>query len=142
MYDLSKLKSLHEKATQGEWENSTGFVRARTPVEAILGENVRVTLSCTWVAETVRGEGYVPGNGNAEYIAALHNAFPQIAAALDRAQRVEEALVKLTHRADRIGGDRDGMPECPWCHNDQGLLHDNDCDLVSARAALKESKDG
>ena len=137
MYDLSKLKSLHEKATQGEWENSTGFVRARTPVEAILGENVRVTLSCTWVAETVRGEGYVPGNGNAEYIAALHNAFPQIAAALERAQRVEEALVRFQNTFLAY----DEVSSLTKWHEHMGAANE------AARAALaqpdeKESKDG
>lgn len=52
-------------------------------------------------------------------------------------------LNRLMDRADRIGGDRDGMPECPWCKADgDGDWHAPDCDLVAARAALAAAKGG
>jgi hypothetical protein len=36
---------------------------------------------------------------------------------------------------DAAGGDRDGMPECPWCRSD-GSYHTEGCALVAARLAL------
>jgi len=52
------------------------------------------------------------------------------------------ALEQCLNGADRIGGDRDGMPECPWCRSGpDGDDHADDCDLVKARAALAILRD-
>lgn len=88
--DLDALEALYGKATPGEWENSRGFVRARTAVDGKMDGSIKVTLSCTWVAETLHGEGYVPGNGNADYIATLHNAFPELLALARKGQQSEK----------------------------------------------------
>ncbi len=65
--------------------------------------------------------------------------------------RLKAALQDVTTGMDRAGGDRDGMPECPWCqsqgHEDaeEGYAHDGDCSLMMARAALTpqgQSTDG
>lgn len=52
-------------------------------------------------------------------------------------RRLVKVLSDLLDRADRIGGDRDGMPECPWCHADgAGDWHYPHCTLPKARAAV------
>ena len=91
---LDELKSLHAKATEGEWENCRGFVRSKLPVSGTLVNGATIHLSRTWVAETIRGEGYVPDNGNADFIAAIKNAFPALVAAI-------EARVNVL--ADQVG---------------------------------------
>lgn len=57
--------------------------------------------------------------------------------------RLKVALQDVTIGMDRAGGDRDGMPECPWCQSqgrpedaEEGYAHDVDCSLMMARAAL------
>lgn len=57
--------------------------------------------------------------------------------------RLKAALQDVTIGMDRAGGDRDGMPECPWCQSqgrpedaEEGYAHDVDCSLMMARAAL------
>lgn len=89
--------ALIASATPGEWENSAGFVRAKNPVE-LQGDGFKVGLSCTWVAETVQGEGYVPGNGNAASIVAAVNLLkehgPALLAALENDARWQ-TLVRL-----------------------------------------------
>jgi hypothetical protein len=47
-----------------------------------------------------------------------------------------EALRRVTDGMDQAGGDRDGMPECPWCHTQESERHDSDCELIAARRAL------
>ena len=55
----------------------------------------------------------------------------------DQAAALAEALEKVTERMDRAGGDRDGMPECPWCRcGPDGDNHSPGCELDMARAAL------
>jgi len=66
--------------------------------------------------------------------------------------RLKAALQDVTIGMDRAGGDRDGMPECPWCQSqgrpedaEEGYAHDVDCSLMMARAALTtqgQSTDG
>ena len=66
--------------------------------------------------------------------------------------RLKAALQDVTIGMDRAGGDRDGMPECPWCQSqgrpedaEEGYAHDVDCSLMMARAALPtqgQSTDG
>ena len=87
---LDELKSLHAKATEGEWENCRGFVRSKLPVSGTLVNGATIHLSRTWVAETIRGEGYVPDNGNADFIAAIKNAFPALVAAIEAAREDAE----------------------------------------------------
>ena len=62
-------------------------------------------------------------------------------AAEERVQELERALHVVTDRMDRSGGDRDGMPECPWCRaGPDGDDHADDCELLIARAALAKGK--
>lgn len=98
---IDELKALEAKATLGPWENSAGFVRAQVPVTGTLGNDVQVTLSCTWVAETTRGEGYVPGNGNADFIAALRN---NCAALIACAEALKELSNMYASTWDRVDG--------------------------------------
>ncbi len=65
------------------------------------------------------------------------------------AEALRAGLRTVTEGMDRAGGDRDGMPECPWCHReDPGTddmpeteRHDADCELVAARRALSGGGD-
>jgi hypothetical protein len=41
---------------------------------------------------------------------------------------------------DQAGGDRDGMPECPWCHSDSADSHSPGCELVALRAAVAAAR--
>ncbi len=51
------------------------------------------------------------------------------------------ALKVVTNHMDRAGGDRDGMPECPWCKSGpDGDGHSGDCELLIARAALAKAE--
>jgi hypothetical protein len=50
------------------------------------------------------------------------------------------ALKALAAHMDRAGGDRDGMPECPWCKWQEGDSHANDCELLIARAAIENAE--
>ena len=50
--------------------------------------------------------------------------------------QMREALKLVTDNMDQAGGDRDGMPECPWCHVQDAESHAGDCELMRARAAL------
>jgi hypothetical protein len=60
-----------------------------------------------------------------------------------RATRAEGAL-RVCEAAldgmDQSGGDRDGMPECPWCHSDSAERHDSDCGLAIARKAIAAAR--
>lgn len=58
-----------------------------------------------------------------------------------RERVLRDVLQSLTDRADRIGGDGYGMPECPWCGADGSsdetdLWHSPECPLPKARAVL------
>ena len=73
--DIERLRSLHEKATPGEWRGGhrcDGSIRA-----TVDGKRVSICADLS--------------TADAAYIAALHNALPTLAAALERAQRVEAA---------------------------------------------------
>lgn len=51
------------------------------------------------------------------------------------------ALEALSEDMDRAGGDRDGMPECPWCKaGPDGADHLTDCELIEARAAISKAR--
>lgn len=86
---VRELDALYEKATKGVWENSAGFVRSILPQKWSGGGNLEIHTSCTWVAETTRGEGYIPGNGNADFIVAFKNSWPTLRAALTHGSSVE-----------------------------------------------------
>lgn len=56
-------------------------------------------------------------------------------------RRLLEALKALSVHMDRVGGDRDGMPECPWCkHGPDGDDHAGNCELLAARDAITEAE--
>ena len=89
---LSELEKLAREATKGEWENNGGFVRSRLPQEYV-GDSIKITLSTTWIAETVRGEGYIKGNKNAYFIAAAN---PQtVLALIERVRELEEKIENI-----------------------------------------------
>ncbi len=61
-----------------------------------------------------------------------------IVRAVNAYQPLVEALRAVTEHMDRAGGDRDGMPECPWCRVQDDQEHMADCELLKARAVLAQ----
>jgi hypothetical protein len=76
--DVARLRELYQKATEGEWENSSGFVRARNGGNRYEGEGFSIQTSCQWVAECRDGEAFYNWQNNAEFIAAIKNATPAL----------------------------------------------------------------
>jgi hypothetical protein len=60
----------------------------------------------------------------------------------EAAPELLDALKALAEHMDRAGGDRDGMPECPWCKSGgpDGDEHAGNCELVAARAAIAKAE--
>lgn len=51
------------------------------------------------------------------------------------------ALKAVTEGMDRSGGDRDGMPKCPWCSDGpEGVGHLSGCVLPKARAVIGKAE--
>lgn len=69
-------------------------------------------------------------------IHAVYKRDPKVSAVAAERDRLKAALLDVTIGMDRAGGDRDGMPECPWCQSQGDYDHSGDCALVAARAAL------
>ena len=86
---LARLRSLHEKATPGPV-----FVAADCADDTIAHRDSGLAL-----IDTGRQEDWPIARlchwPDAEYIAALHNALPAILAELERAQRIEAALLYI-----------------------------------------------
>lgn len=110
----------------------------------------RTNTPCCWCY----GHGDGKGCGNCGKPSMLWGQLEDARAALatseSRCRQLEQeraalvsALRALTEGMDRAGGDRDGMPECPWCHSgpgmglsDDGESHTADCELLKARELL------
>ena len=141
---LARLRALHEKATQGEWRwdgddlwhFGTGYADTEADPHRYSGikSDTRLRESLILAA-------------NKELIAALHNAFPALAAALDRAQRVEEAAQFF--RSGANWGTWKAWMVNGAATRDEGIAGAKQ--IVAATAALeialaqpdeKESKDG
>lgn len=72
---IDKLEKLAGKATQGEWENSCGFVRTKAGTgggNSYQGNGFTIQTSCSWVADCRNGEAFYNPGGNANYIAACY----------------------------------------------------------------------
>ena len=80
-------------------------------------------------------QGY--GAGKRWHRKELTAASEQLRQAREELSQIRVAAAKHLDGMDRAGGDRDGMPECPWCHRpDEGTGHDADCGLVALREAI------
>ncbi len=87
--------------------------------------------SCTLIGDR---EGHVLSIDLPEFI---HEADKRLIGA---APELLDALKAVTDQMDSAGGDRDGMPECPWCNTQDVVRHAGDCALLIARMAIAKAE--
>lgn len=121
MIDTKELRELYAKATPGEWIDSDGYG------DMIFAPSEK---GGTFIVAQVRGWGYFTGNGsggmgmsdtdameqqnyNAGFIAACHNAMPEL---LDEIERLRTELVQSVRLPFPIGTK-------VFCIDREGVLH-------------------
>lgn len=115
--DITHLKALRAKASPGVWESVPSFEGAATA--DIMRENANLSTGDDYIfvdSEGLRGCALVE---DAEYVAALHNALPELIAELERHRAFVQALV--------ANSDRGICPVCSY------LWQECECGVDAAR---------
>lgn len=146
---LTTLRRLWSEATQSEWKtHADESVKWDDPMAC--GYDSRAPdRGRPYYCTGPRADTVEQAEADSALIVALHNAFPELAAAADDAERFRRLLLEATAKETYIdNGDICGGHYCHWCdagrvsEEENGVWrdvvpHEVGCVYVRARAALE-----
>jgi hypothetical protein len=143
MTDLDELEALLAAATQGEWRvdqsSSDKWMVVGKPSWACRRNGVQGEWTIAYL-DDLMGEHLEEEPANANLIAALHNAAPELIAAARRVKVLEEALRPFSDFAPYVEMFVEGRANFPG-NNTLATKHFRQAHFQAARAALGGSNE-